>query len=487
MWRILLLASLLVVGAPAARANTPLVGAWTVCDAAVDPGAAASLPKLSNCRPSTGIIDPQGRELWLRAPVRAKTAGEQRPSALFVFGAAASEAWFNGVRLGANGQPGPTAEAERPGLYEAEFPIAPALWRPGQQDLIVRMSAFHVGMHFDSPIGGIGIGRYPQPSRLPQIAVTFAAAGALLAAFFGFGAVYAMRRTGSSLTLAAMAGVAAVQAFVENYRTLVNYPYPLHVWRVNAIWALSAAFALLLVAFAGSRFLPRRRGLLLGVAAALIAATYLLHGFDVKSSAALIAGVALAGLAAGVGIRDRRPGAGLIFGYLAAFLAVALLTPYWLLDVSFFVLAASLTLPLLVVEVVRLGREDRDREAALTRAASRPDRLTVATGKGVVLTPLKDIVAIVGADDYAELRLSGGRSLLHAARLERLEAQLPASFVRAHRSAIANLAHVERLEREGAAWRLHMSEGPPLPVSRSRLPALREALDQAAVPLRATA
>jgi NitT/TauT family transport system substrate-binding protein len=76
--------------------------------------------------------------------------------------------------------------------------------------------------------------------------------------------------------------------------------------------------------------------------------------------------------------------------------------------------------------------------------------------------------------------------LLHAARLERLAAQLPASFVRTHRSAIANLAHVERLERDGASWRLFMSEGAPLPVSRARLAALRDALDQAALPLRAT-
>jgi hypothetical protein len=35
-----------------------------------------------------------------------------------------------------------------------------------------------------------------------------------------------MRRTGSSLTLAAMAGVAALQAVVENYRTLVELPLP---------------------------------------------------------------------------------------------------------------------------------------------------------------------------------------------------------------------------------------------------------------------
>ncbi len=482
MWRLLPLLAFLALAGPAA-AKGPLVGAWETCRGAL---AAAGAPQLSDCRPVVGRIDPQGRELWLRAPVRPKTTREHPPSAVYIFGAASSEVWFNGVRLGANGVPGATAGAERPGRYMAEFQIPETLWRPDAQTLVVHMSAFHVGMRFDSPIGFMGIGRYPQPPLTAQLAVTFAAAGALLAAFFGFGAVFLMRRTGSSLTLAAMAGVAAVQAFVENYRTLVNYPYPLHMWRVNAIWALSAAFALLLAAFAASRFLPGRRRVFVAAAAAAVGATYLLRGFDVKSSIALLVGVGFAGAATAIGVAQRRTGARPILGYLVVFTAVSLGSPFLLLDISFFVLAATFTLPLLVIEVVRLGREDRDREAALTRAASRPDRLTVATARGVQLVPLADIVAIVGADDYAELRLTEGRSLLHSARLERLEAQLPGSFLRVHRSALANLAHVQGLERDGPRARLTMSEGPALPVSRARLAAVREALAPPPEPLRAT-
>ncbi|NWN27551.1 LytTR family transcriptional regulator, partial [Escherichia marmotae] len=55
--------------------------------------------------------------------------------------------------------------------------------------------------------------------------------------------------------------------------------------------------------------------------------------------------------------------------------------------------------------------------------------------------------------------------------------QLPPGFLRVHRSVIANLSQVQRLERDGDRWRLHMREGTPLPVSRSRQPALREAMD----------
>ncbi|WBY06811.1 LytTR family DNA-binding domain-containing protein [Sphingomonas sp. 7/4-4] len=390
---------------------------------------------------------------------------------------ASSEAWLNGQRLGINGRPGATAREEVPGQYQATFPIREAIWQPGGNLLVRHLSSFHGGLRLDRPMGAIIVLPYPYPQRAALLAITFVAAGALLAAAFGFGVIHAMRRTGSSLILAAIAGVAALQAVVESLRPLFDYSYPLHAWRMSAIWVLAAAFAILLVTYVTIRFLPKARALMIGVALAVVGATVLLPGFDVKTVWALIGGVALAVVPAAAGARGKQPGARLTLGYLALFLALALGFPEWLADFSYFLLAAGLVLPLLMGEVVRLGRDDRGREAALTRAASRPDRLTVASARGVELVPIAEILAVVGADDYVELRLVGGRSLLHTARLDGLATQLPASFLRVHRSVIANLSQVQRLERDGDRWRLHLSEGAPLPVSRSRQPALREALD----------
>ncbi|MGY4398088.1 DNA-binding LytR/AlgR family response regulator [Sphingomonas sp. UYAg733] len=468
MWRILLLTGLLMGFATPARAQGT---AWQACRGAVGPAG----PVLSDCHPIQDFVDPQGRELWIRSAVSVPT--DTQPRALYVAGVASSEAWLNGQRLGSNGHPGATVRAEIPGLYQATFPIRETAWRPGGNTLVLRLSSFHSGLHFARPMSAIGIWPYPFPQSTTPLAITFVAAGALLAAAFGFGVIHAMRRTGSSLTLTAMAGVAALQAIVESLRTLFDYSYPLHAWRMSAIWVLAAAFAILLVTYVATRFLPRARGLMIGLALGMVGATALLPGFDVKTVWALILGVALAALPAAAGVGLRAPGARLVLAWLALFLALALGFPEWLADLSYFLLAAGLVLPLLMVEVLRLGRDDRDREAALTRAASRPDRLTVASARGVELVPIADILAVVGADDYVELRLVGGRSLLHAARLDGLATQLPASFLRIHRSVIANLAHVERLERDSDRWLLHLSEGPPLPVSRSRQPALREALD----------
>ncbi|KRA60102.1 histidine kinase [Caulobacter sp. Root655] len=472
MWRILLLGLLLTGLTTLARAqDTP----WQACHGAVGPDG----PVLSDCRPIRDFVDPQGRELWIRSTIDAPNGalGDTRPHALYVAGVAASEAWLNGQRLGVNGHPGATAREELPGRYQAILPIRETAWRPDGNVLVLHLSSFHGGLRFARPMSAMLVLPYPYPSRTALLAVTFVAAGALLAAAFGFGVIHAMRRTGSSLVLAAMAGVAALQAIVETLRSLFDYPYPLHAWRMSAIWLLAAAFAVLLVSYVATRFLPKASRLMIGVALGAVGATALLPGFDVKTVWALILGVALAALPAAAGVRDKRPGARLTLAYLALFLALALGFPEWLADLSYFLLAAGLVLPLLMVEVVRLGRDDRGREAALTRAASRPDRLTVASARGVELVPIAEILAVVGADDYVELRLVGGRSLLHAARLDGLATQLPASFLRVHRSVIANLAQAQRLERDGDRWRLHLSEGAPLPVSRSRQPALREALD----------
>jgi DNA-binding LytR/AlgR family response regulator len=471
MLRILFFGLFLTTLTTLAQAQDP---SWQTCHGVISPRG----PVLSDCHPVEDFVDPQGRELWIRSIVSAPS--DAQPRALYLAGVASSEAWLNGQRLGINGRPGTTARAEVSGRYQAIFPIQETTWRPGTNTLVLHLSSFHGGLRFARPMSAMVVLPYPYPQRRALQAVTFVAAGALLAAAFGFGVIHALRRTGSSLMLAAMAGVAALQAIVEGLRSLFDYPYPLHAWRMSAIWLLAAAFAVLLVSYVATRFLPKARGPIIGLALGVVGATALLPGFDVKTVWALILGVAIAALPAAAGVCRGAPGARLTLAYLALFLALAFGFPEWLADLSYFLLAAGLVLPLLVIEVVRLGRDDRGREAALTQAVSRPDRLTVASARGVELVPIAEILAVVGADDYVELRLVGGRSLLHAARLDGLAAQLPDSFLRVHRSVIANLTQVQRLERDGDRWRLHLSEGTPLPVSRSRQPVLREALDVSA-------
>jgi DNA-binding LytR/AlgR family response regulator len=470
MWRILLLAILLSAFPATLRAQVQAPD-WQACRHA--PGDAG--PAVQDCRPIDGLIDPQGRELWLRAVV-SRPAGDN-PNALYVVGAASSEVWLNGQRLGANGRPGASASSEIPGRYEAAFPISERLWRPADNVVVIHMSSFHGLVRLDSPIAGIVVAPYPWPSRTRLLAIAFVAAGALFAAAFGFAVIYGLRRTGSSLMLAALASVSGLQAILESLRALTPYIYPIHGLRLVGIWVLTAAFAVLLVSYVVSRFWPGARRPVVAVTVVAVVATCFAPGFDMKTVLALMVGLGVSVAIAAVAVRRRQEGARPTLAYLAAFMAVGLAFPEWLVDLSYFLFAAGLLLPLLMAEVVRLGRDDQKREVALARAAARPNCLTVASARGVQLVPLADIVAVVGADDYVELRMNDGRRLLHAARLDRLEDDLPPTFLRIHRSAIANLAHVSGLERDGGRSRLLMHDAPPLPISRNRLPAVREALD----------
>ena len=466
-WRLLLIFALAAGASTAVRAGD--LG-WSSCRASTGVGP----PVLGACCSLTGPIDPQGRELWLRST--ASPTRDARPRALYIVATASSEAWLNGRRLGGNGRPAGSAAAERPGRYQVAYLIPDQLWTGRSDELVVHLSSFHGGLRLDYPVAGVWIGPYPHVEPLPALAVTWATAGALLAAAFGFGVVHWLRRTPSSLMLAALSGIAALQAGVESLRVLAPYPYPLHAPRLMAIWLLAASFAVQLAAFTAARFVVRGRRRLTVAAGAAVGATGLLPGFDGKTGWALMIGVAFALVAAAAGVRAGRQGAWPMAAYLLLFLVLGVAAPERLADLSYFLLAAGLVLPLLVVEVVRLGRDDRRREAALTQAASLPNHLTVASAGGIERIALADITSVLGADDYAELRLVGGRTLLHPARLSQLERELAPDFLRIHRSSIVNLTQVERLVRDGDRWRLALRDGRSLGVSRSRLPALRSAL-----------
>lgn len=320
MWRILLIV-ILWTSLPAALRAQDQAYDWQACRG--EPGAAA--PVLNDCRPVEGVIDPQGRALWLRAVVQRPSGDE--PAALYVVGAASSEVWLNGQKLGANGRPGGSPAAETAGRYEASFPIPERQWRPADNLVVIHMSSFHGVVRLDNPVGGIMVAAYPWPSRTIPVAIAFIAAGALFAAAFGFAVIYSLRRTGSSLALAALAGVAGLQAILESLRALLPYAYPVHGLRLVGIWGLSAAFAVLLVSYAVSRFWPQARGRLVLLAAAAVAATGLAPGFDLKTTLALMIGLALSAVVAAVAVRRRLPGARPILAYLAVFIAVGLLFP----------------------------------------------------------------------------------------------------------------------------------------------------------------
>ena len=81
-----------------------------------------------------------------------------------------------------------------------------------------------------------------------------------------------------------------------------------------------------------------------------------------------------------------------------------------------------------------------------------------------------------GANVYSEATLNDGTVLLHDKPLSRLEQVLPAHFERIHKSYIANLSGVATIRQSGNNTYLEMLCGEKIPVSRSRVSAIKSRL-----------
>jgi DNA-binding LytR/AlgR family response regulator len=487
--RILILLALILltlVGPAAAEREAPIAtrGLWQCPSFAL--GAACRPVRLEALRLS-------GPETILVRPVRvdAKLMPLSRPLMVWVVALASSEIRWNGVRIGRNGIPGPDAARERPGRFVAAFVVPGRLVRPGVNVLSARLSSHHLWLPVRRPVHVFDVGLYESP-RLPGLASYLPALltlGALAAAAIYFGAAAAFDRRDRAMLLPALiATLAVLQLLAETARTFVAYSYPWHLARVGGIALLAAATATAVAAYAAHRFAPswRRRALVLtGLGALLI--VLLVPGYDIKAMGAILAGLVGLLACAVKGARARIPGARVA---AAAALGVAGLMAWQLtlfLDQAYFLATASLCVALVAEQVTVLRQTRRGRDAGEQRAAVLEERLRrVDSASGAVTVSLKDgsrthlvpegdILFCKAADDYSEVRLKSGRTLLATATLARLQGALPERFVRVHKSYIVNQAHVATLApRPGGGRMLVLTDGSSVPVGRSYGSALAE-------------
>lgn len=104
------------------------------------------------------------------------------------------------------------------------------------------------------------------------------------------------------------------------------------------------------------------------------------------------------------------------------------------------------------------------------------DRVFVKTGTATRFVPVASICAVRSAENYTELLLTGGETLLVLRTLKSWESTLPeAVFVRIHRQALVNLSRVKKIERRGEDDVLFHLDAPgaPLPASRRQLAELK--------------
>ena len=118
--------------------------------------------------------------------------------------------------------------------------------------------------------------------------------------------------------------------------------------------------------------------------------------------------------------------------------------------------------------VAKPWSEDRLRKA-LDRALGRSRCLSVRKGRELRRIPIDRVVYIQAADDFSELHLDDGTVHLHQKSLAAIAALLPETFVRVHRSYIANTARVRGVRADAVVF----TDGRTVPVGRRYRTGLR--------------
>jgi len=415
-------------------------------------------------------IDPQGRLIWVQTNVPlSQTQGlNGEPLSLYVSGKMSSEVYLNGVYIGQNGMPGSSSETEIPGRMDAELFPPQSLFRVGDNEVVIRASAYNGVVKLKRPIHLIGIapaGVYAN-GILPRFGPALITLGVFLLGglYFGVTALINTSRI-SSLTLSAVCVFAAGQLISEALRGLIPYTYPIHDLRLLAITTFSAAFGLS-VAF------------------------HIFRTFnDYKALGGMLSPLLAGLLATGLWSYQRRPRAFLYFISLLVFVASMVTFQGLFLDTVFFLLVAFFLMLLFVDQALTFAEEARERrseearanqlEQALAEVEERAEtnHINVKSAGKMERIATSQIVHCKGAGGYSEIVLVGGRTILHTAALSELEEMLPATFLRVHRSHLINVMYVKTLSRDpSGTGTLELSEGEDVPVSRRIMPKVRQAL-----------
>mgnify|MGYP003671511404 FL=1 len=481
---------------------TPNSAPLRVCPASGTPGPMPDFTAADCTHVALSELDPQGRQIWVRAELDwdGSQWPQDRPIGLFISGKASSTAWLNGHELGSNGRPGPDRAGERPGRMDAVLYVPRERLLPGRNELVLLMSSQHGFLHLGWPVHWIGLERYQPPTSLigAAYAPSLITLGVLVLGFVFFAAM-AIRggdREGSAL-ISAMSLIAVAQLLIETSRGLYAYPYPMHDLRLVLIVACTTAFGLTLIAYLLHRFsglsLRARLLRLLGLGILLLPTLLLYSAYDAKTLYTFVT-VILAGLAwCGIWVWQRKPGARAHLAVLAGLAALALLFPELFIDRYFYQAIAGLLLFLFAQHAIALVNERRTRRLEATRA----DRLEIALSRAqqkdhpvqieLVSAGRTDYIAsdriaqLKAAGDYVEVHFENGQTSLYTGSLSGLEASLPPTFLRVHRSHIVNTGYVSALERDASGvGRLILSNGMDVPISRRILPKVRSALAEAA-------
>lgn len=487
--------------------------------------------------------DPQGRLLWLllsfEAPAwsevaignkdsadiqqpqhsRATPATQTLPLAVFINARAASAVYLNGQLIGRNGQPG-LATDEVPGLMDSRFYLPPSVLTAGKNQLVLQMSAQHGWLTLAQPIHFIGIGPYAaadahlqQQSELGLVLLGVLLTGLLYFSVLALcpqpvepmvvATVPAMPGQWQATLLALLCFFASGQLWLEMLRGLTSYLYPLHDLRLLAILACACGFGFCLLVLTALRY-QRAQWRSWSMATVLLTLPLLvwLDSFDARIAVATLLPCCVAAVLAAFSwlsadkVEDPvAEDAGMTALLLLLYLLLAVLLTGIFQEILAFVLMTLLLCALFIEQAVQQQKQQqlqwadqqliRQLQHQLQQhGVTEPKaHLSLTSAGKVQLLPVDEIAYCQAARDYSEIWLLNGHQQLYSGTLRLLEQQLPARFIRVHRSYLVNVRHVRQFRTttdadSGSAAVLLLSSGQQVPVSRRLIPAVRSAMQE---------
>lgn len=105
------------------------------------------------------------------------------------------------------------------------------------------------------------------------------------------------------------------------------------------------------------------------------------------------------------------------------------------------------------------------------------DRVVVKQGSKIEIIPLEQLTHVEADGDYVWLHTAAGQKFLKQKTMKALEAELPATFVRTHRSFLVNADYIQKVDLyEKNSYQMKLKTGATLSVSRQGYKVLREQL-----------
>ena len=452
---VLLTPQLAVMLSPAPDRPTPV---WSLCERP-DRCQSVDVSDLSLDAPVT----------TLRTVFVADRAALTSPQAVHIAATASAEVWWNGERIGTNGQVGPDRTREVPGRFSAVIPVPQDRIRPGENIVEVWLSSHHLWAPIRRPIHELAVGPHSDPLRgtLSHYLPTLLLIGLLALAFVGAAVLWGLRRGpcgAAALTL--LSGAVLAQAAVEASKLVLTYAYPWQLARLATVAGLAA----LVLGLGATPLIPDRRQRLwvgLGLAAALAVALFGPPWWDAKAAWAFRAGVFTALLSAGLGAVGGERRARWV--QIACVAVLALSWSAYFLDGLYYLLFLIL-FGVLAVRVLR--------RPATAPATPSPDQtLSLPNGASRHLIRAERLLHVRADDDYSLVTLTDGRELLSTANLAALIALAEGRLLRIHRSHAVNPAHIVAVHRSGREGHtVELTDGLRLPVGRTRRAAVEALL-----------